>query len=70
MVPQAERVAHFYGIAVYSAGGFDSTTIKQAVAQRVLTRDRPTLVLHVGDHDPSGLSIFDAAATVIRPAYR
>jgi hypothetical protein len=70
MVPQAERVAHYYGIAVYSAGGFDSTTIKQGVAQRVLERERPTLILHVGDHDPSGLSIFDAAAADVAALVR
>jgi hypothetical protein len=62
MVPQAARVAHHYGITVYSAGGFDGVTIKHDAASRVLARHQPTLVLHVGDYDPSGLSIFDAAA--------
>ncbi len=62
MVPQAARVAHEYGIAVYSAGGFDSLSGKYEAARRILKRAYPTLVLHVGDHDPSGLSIFDAAA--------
>ncbi len=62
MVPQLERVAHPYGIPVFSSGGFDSLTVKHEAAQRMLGRDKPTLVLHVGDLDPSGVSIFDAAA--------
>ena len=62
MVPQAARVAHEYGAAVYSSGGFDSLTVKHAAAQRIFARDRATVVLHVGDHDPSGLSVFDSAA--------
>lgn len=62
MVPQVVRVAHDYGIGVYSSGGFDSTTIKHQAARRALKRDRPTVVLHVGDYDPSGMSIFDSAA--------
>ncbi len=61
MVPQLARVAHEFGITVYSSGGFDSLTVKHDAAERMLERDVPTLVLHVGDHDPSGLSIFDSA---------
>jgi hypothetical protein len=65
MVPQAVRVAHHYGVAVYSSGGFDSTTVKYDAAQRFLAREKPTVVLHAGDFDPSGLSIFDSAAADI-----
>lgn len=62
MVPQAARVAHPYGITVYSSGGFDSLTVKHDAASRFLARDVPTVVLHAGDFDPSGLSVFDSVA--------
>lgn len=62
MVPQAVRVAHHYGTTVYSSGGFDSLTVKYDAAKRILARDQATIILHVGDYDPSGLSIFDSAS--------
>ena len=65
MVPQAVRVAHHYGATVYSSGGFDSLTAKYDAARRFLGRRTPTVVLHAGDFDPSGLSIFDSVAADI-----
>ncbi len=62
MAPQLARVAGEYGVTVYSSGGFDSVTSKYEAAMRVQGRDVPTVVLHVGDHDPSGLALFEAAA--------
>lgn len=62
MVPQVAKVAHDYGVPVFSSGGFDSLTVKYDAACRIVDRDRPTVVLHVGDHDPSGVALFDAAA--------
>jgi len=62
MVPQVVRVADHYGAAVYSSGGFDSTTAKHDAAQRVAGRYRPTVVLHVGDLDPSGVAVFTSAS--------
>lgn len=62
MVPQVARVAHPYGVTVWSSGGFDSTTAKWEAARRFIEEDRPTVVLHVGDHDPSGCAVFDSAA--------
>lgn len=62
MMPQLQRVANPLGVPVYSSGGFDSTTVKREAAVRVVERDRPTIVFHVGDWDPSGMSIFDSAA--------
>jgi hypothetical protein len=62
MVPQVTRVVQDFGVAVYSSSGFDSLTAKYQAARRVMDRSVPTLVLHVGDHDPSGLSVFDSAA--------
>lgn len=62
MVPMLAEVVGDYGIPTYSCGGFDSVTAKHEAAQRVVDRDVPTLVLHVGDHDPSGLAMFNAVA--------
>jgi len=69
MVHQLARVANRYSVPVYSSGGFSSLTANHEVAQRALSRDVPTVLLHVGDLDPSGESIFgalteDAAAFV------
>ena len=62
MVPQLSRIAHPYGIVVFSSGGFDSTTAKYDAAARIVSVDQKTVVLHIGDHDPSGLSVFASAA--------
>jgi hypothetical protein len=57
MVPQLERVAMPYSIPVYSSGGFDSVTAKHSVAEEFATMD-DVCVLHIGDHDPSGVHVF------------
>jgi hypothetical protein len=59
-----------YGVPVFSSGGFDSTTIKYEAARRFLERDRPTVVVHVGDYDPSGISLFEAAREDVTAFYR
>jgi hypothetical protein len=58
MVPQLARVAHPFGITVMSGGGFDPTTDRHNFAAALSEHDRPTEVLHIGDHDPSGVSMF------------
>lgn len=62
MVPQLARMVAHYGIDVFSSSGFDSLTVKYEAAQRFTDRGRRTVVLHVGDHDPSGRALFDSAA--------
>ncbi len=62
MVPQVERVAHRYGVPVYSSGGFNSVTAHHETAQRIVKRDRPTAIINIGDHDPSGGAIVDSFA--------
>jgi hypothetical protein len=69
MLGQLERVARDFSIPVYSGGGFLSLSAVRLVADRALAADRPTLLLHVGDYDPSGEDIYksmteDAAAFV------
>ena len=58
MVPQLVEVAHDYGVPVYSGGGNPSITGKRAAAVRFAERPVPTTVLHIGDHDYAGWSIF------------
>jgi len=58
MVPQLARVAESYGIPVMSSSGFESTTDKYRFAEELAGHDRPTEVLHIGDHDPSGAHMF------------
>lgn len=70
MVPQAFDAANpKYGLPVFSSSGFDSTTAKYDAACRFLERDRPTVVLHVGDYDPSGIALFEAAREDVTAFY-
>jgi hypothetical protein len=62
MVPLVAGAVRDYGVPVYSCGGFDSLTFKHAAAERAADRIVPTIVLHIGDHDPSGVALFHAAA--------
>jgi len=64
MMPQLRKVARRYSVPVYSCSGFDSVTAKWDLASDVgeafTYRGRPTVILHLGDHDASGETIFDA----------
>jgi hypothetical protein len=60
MVPQLVRTADPYDVPVLSSGGFDSLTDKHRIAKCWL--DHPVTVLHLGDHDPSGVHCFSALA--------
>lgn len=62
MLGQLDRVAAPYSVKVYSAGGFGSLTANYEIAERALDRLVPTVLLHVGDFDPSGESIFKSMA--------
>jgi hypothetical protein len=69
MAPQLARVADEFSVPVFGTGGFASLTAVRLIADRALGRDVQTVLLHVGDFDPSGESIFasiaeDAAAFV------
>jgi hypothetical protein len=56
MVPQLQRIADPFGIAVRFSGGFDSVTAKHQIARQ--WTDAPVTVLHIGDNDPSGVHCF------------
>ncbi len=80
MLPQLARVANEYSVPVFSAGGFASLTAVRHISTRAVEREVPTILLHVGDYDPSGQSTFvsmarDAATFVqadrdLGPAYQ
>lgn len=57
MVPQLQRVGDDYSVQVCSSGGFDSLTSKHQIG-RSLADEGPLEVLHIGDHDPSGVHMF------------
>jgi hypothetical protein len=59
MVPLVEQIADPYGITTISSGGFDSTTAKYDLAQS-LSAYPGAEILHIGDHDPSGVHMFSA----------
>jgi hypothetical protein len=62
MMPQLERVCEPYSVPVYSCSGFDSLSgkyeLKTSCWQAYTYKGRRTVILHLGDHDPSGESIF------------
>jgi hypothetical protein len=61
MVPMLSRVAHAYGAPVLGAGGFQSVSQTHALAEIVAAEHRPVVIFHIGDHDPSGVHLFQAA---------
>lgn len=65
MAPMLGRIANEYGVTVYSSGGFDSLTAKHQFAQDLSQHDQVE-VLHIGDHDPSGVHLFNALAEDIQ----
>jgi hypothetical protein len=63
MQPQLANAVSAWSIPVYSSGGFDSLTSKYDIVQRVIAEHgRPTVILHLGDCDPAGETMFRAAA--------
>jgi hypothetical protein len=62
MVPQLVRLADPFGIDVCSSGGFDSLTDKHRIAELWAENRQPTTILHIGDHDPSGVHCFSSLA--------
>jgi hypothetical protein len=61
IIPQLAKICDPYSIPVYSCGGFNSlTAVRQIVDSCVWDHGGPTILLHLGDADPSGYSIFQA----------
>jgi hypothetical protein len=62
MVPLMRDIGSPWTVRVSSGGGYDSVTAKHDLAKRVLGREGrglPTVVLHVGDFDPSGEGMWE-----------
>lgn len=59
MVPQLLNAVEDLHVPVLSSGGFDSTTTKHNFAQQIAHHDH-VCVLHLGDHDPSGVHMFSS----------
>lgn len=62
MIGQLSDVASDYSIRVYSCSGFDSVSAKKDLADRICRIGKQAIILHLGDHDPSGQAIFEAVA--------
>lgn len=62
MMPQLARVLKGFSVPVYSCSGFDSTTAKYDLARECMEthtyQGKDTVILHLGDYDPSGEAIF------------
>ncbi len=66
MVPMLERAVRPYRVEVASSSGFDSLTAKHDLFTDALGRygkhAQRTVLLHFGDHDPSGVSVYESMA--------
>ncbi len=64
MLPQVSRTLSHYSVPVFSGSGFDSLTAKHDLARwchdNFAYRGKTSVVMHLGDHDPSGVSIFES----------
>ncbi len=62
MLPQLARVANEFGVEVVSSGGFNSLTAKHDLASLIAAEDKPVIVQHIGDFDPSGVHVYQSLA--------
>jgi hypothetical protein len=68
MLAQLKRIGAPYGVDAIAGGGFDSVTDKWQIVQLVRRAGVPFEVLHVGDLDQHGESIFEVLAEDV-PAF-
>lgn len=53
-----QRVAHEFDVPLLPARGYPSASVmREFVEQQVLTSDQEVILLHFGDHDPSGIDM-------------
>ncbi|MBB5535039.1 hypothetical protein [Rhizobium giardinii] len=48
-------ITNEYDLGLYVARGFASLSYLHAAAEEIAASDKPTIIYHLGDHDPSGL---------------
>lgn len=65
MKPMLERVCTPYGVTVSTSSGFDSTTTKHQTG-KAFAELESIEVLHIGDHDPSGVCVFGSLDEDVR----
>ena len=62
MLQQLRRVCEPYSVPVYSCSGFDSLTakydLKEEISRIRTYQGKATVIMHLGDLDPSGVSIY------------
>jgi hypothetical protein len=46
-----------WDVPYFACKGYNSSSAAWLAGQRVLQRDKPTVILHLGDHDPSGIDM-------------
>lgn len=66
MMPQLVRAAFPYSVPVYGTRGYTGLSVVGEVARRALNRDVRTVILQVGDLDPSGVGIFETLAADVK----
>jgi hypothetical protein len=70
MMPQLKHVLEDYSIPVYSCSGYDSLSAKYDLKEwchdTYCYRARQPVVLHLGDFDPSGESIYEVIRDDVR----
>jgi hypothetical protein len=70
MVPMLGEAVRRYRIPVASSSGFDSLTVKHDLFRDALERyeefGQKTVLLHLGDHDPSGVWMHESMAEDLR----
>jgi hypothetical protein len=57
LVGVIDGVCRDWDINFFSCRGYTSQSAMYRAAQRILLHDRPCVILHLGDHDPSGLDM-------------
>ena len=60
IVPTVESLAKRYSITTASSQGFDSLTAKHRFASSLVESGENVRILHIGDHDPSGVTLAKA----------
>lgn len=70
MMPQLHAALEEFSIPVYSCSGFDSLTARRQLAKwchdTYVYRGKKPVMLHLGDYDPDGESIFDSLVEDVR----
>ena len=66
MVPMVQSAVRSLRVPVASSSGFDSLTVKHDLFSAAVDRyeefGQHTILLHLGDHDPSGVSVYESMA--------